>query len=166
MEQKDTGILLNQNNLKLQRFYFKQMVRLIGINVIYRAPREGKTYNGYGEIDSFYYEPENVGCIFVEHPNQYTMKKMGWNHELSEEAALIQVPYDIKKLQRGALFIIPSGLDNVEGRAFMLEDMNNIIVTPAYITCKLAPYFINEFDESNYEHKDNNFNLLRGEDEE
>lgn len=165
MENKDTGILLNQQNLKLQRFYFEQMVRLIGINVIYRAPRENKTYNGYGELDSFYYEPKQVGCIFVEHPNQYTMRKLGWDAELQEEVSLIQVPYGLERLQRGALFIIPSGLDGVEGRVFMVEDMATIAVTPPYITCKLAPVYKNTFERSQFIHEDNDFNLLNEEED-
>ena len=161
MDNKDTGILLNQNNLKLQRFYFEQMVRLIGINVIYRAPRKDKHYNGYGELDAFYHEPQIVGCIFEEHPNQYTMKKMGWNVELQEDVALIQVPYDLKGLQRGALFIIPSGLDDAEGRVFKVEDMQTIAVTPAYITCKIAPVYENKFEESQFQHSATDFNLLK-----
>lgn len=165
MEKKDTGILLNQENLKLQRFYFEQMVRLIGINVIYRAPRDGsKEYNGYGELDSFYHEPKQVGCIFVEHPNQYTMKKLGWVAELNEEVSLIQVPYNLQGLQRGALFIIPSGLDDAKGRLFKVEDMATIAVTPAYITCKLAPVYESTFEDSQFTHETNNFNLLNEED--
>ena len=42
MDKKDVGILLNGNNIKLHRQYFKQTVKLIGINVIYRAPMEDK----------------------------------------------------------------------------------------------------------------------------
>jgi len=164
MEQKDTGILLNQNNLKLQRFYFEQMVKLIGINVIYRSPKQGsKRYNGYGELDSFYNPPEQVGCIFVEHPNQYTMKKMGWNAELDESASLIQVPYELKGLQRGALFIVPSGLDDAKGRLFMVEDMSTIAVTPAYVTCKIAPVYESTFEDSQFSHVQNDFNLLNDE---
>ena len=79
MERQDTGFLLNPNNIKLQREYFEQMCRTIGIFVIHRAPRPDKTYNGYGELDSFYYEPTRTGCIFDEHPTIWTMRKMGWN---------------------------------------------------------------------------------------
>ena len=50
MKSKDVGVLLNGNNIKLHRNYFKQMVKLIGINVIYRQPMENKTWDGYGEL--------------------------------------------------------------------------------------------------------------------
>lgn len=76
------GLLLHEEDIKLQREYFIEMTKLIGINVIYRAPRPDKHWTRYSEIDSNYYEPELVGCIFNEHPNQKTMKKLGWNSEL------------------------------------------------------------------------------------
>lgn len=166
MEQKDTGIVLNQNNLKLQRFYFNQMVKLIGTRVFFRAPREGsKEYNGYGELDSFYENPVPVFCIFVEHPNQYTMKKLGWNSELSEETSLIQVPYDLKGVQRGALFTLPAAIDDAPGRMFKVEDMFTDPITPAFITCKLAPFWENSFESGQFSHVQNDFNLLNDEEE-
>lgn len=70
MENSDTGLLLNKQNIELHRFYFKQCVKLLGINVQYRAPRENtKQYDLYGELDAHFYEPITVSCIFDEHPN-------------------------------------------------------------------------------------------------
>lgn len=59
----------------------------------------GKTYTVYTEIVSNYYDPLQVGCIFHEHPDQKTLKKMGWVSELSESSCLIDVPYDTPELQ-------------------------------------------------------------------
>ena len=42
MEQKDTGKLLVAKDIKLHRKWFTQMTQLLGINVIYRQPKEGK----------------------------------------------------------------------------------------------------------------------------
>lgn len=165
MDRKDTGLLLNPNNIKLHRQYFSEMVRLIGINVIYRAPREDKHYDGYGELDSFYYAPEMVGCIFEEHPTQWTLKKLGWASELQQEVSLISVPYNLEKLQVGALFIVPSGLDNAQGRLFRVLRMNTIGVYPASITCELGPVFENSFEPSQLNHFNDNFNLLPEEEE-
>lgn len=78
MENKDTGFLLNEKNIKIQRTYFKQMVKMLGINVLYRRPIPGqKKYNLYGELDSNFYPAEVVGCIYDEHPSMKSMKKMG-----------------------------------------------------------------------------------------
>lgn len=73
---KKYGILIN-GDAKLHRLYFKEMVRLLGIECTYRAPRPGKTYDQNGELLAPYYPDVQVGCIFQEHPDQKTLKKMG-----------------------------------------------------------------------------------------
>ena len=86
------GLLLNKQDILLQRSYFNELVTMIGVNVMHRAPRPDKHYTTYAEIQGNYFEPEQVGCIFVEHVDQKTMKKLGWNAELNTSAALISVP--------------------------------------------------------------------------
>jgi len=162
MDKQDTGILLNPNNIKLQRFYFKQMVKLIGIITLFRSPIKGtKEYNGVGELDAHYNLPERVGCIFEEHPTEKTMKKLGWITELQTDASIIHVPYDLKGLERGALFIIPSALDNSKGRVFKVLEMSTIAVYPASITCKLGPVWESTYNESEVNFAGSNFSLLR-----
>ena len=161
MENKDTGLLLDKQNIELQRFYFEELVRLKGINLIYRAPRENKEYNGYGELDTFFYEPIVVGCIYDEHPNQWTMKKLGWASELQEETSIVHVPYNTPKLQNGSLFIVPSGVDNAEGRLFRIIKMSTICMYPASVACQIAPVWKSTFEKSQLDHSDNNFNLLK-----
>ena len=138
----------NKNNLELQRKYFKEMTKLIGINVIYKAPRDSKDYDLHGELDSKYYEPIKVGCIFDEHPTVWTMKKMGWNSELSDSLSVIHVTYDLEKLQVGALFIIPSGIDNGVGRLFKVIRMSTTMIYPASIACEIGPMYEDEIDNS------------------
>lgn len=53
------------------------MVKLHGIYVIYRAPKPDKHYTTYAEIESNYEDPILIGCIFHDHPDQRTLKKMG-----------------------------------------------------------------------------------------
>lgn len=171
MKNYDTGILLNSRNIKLHRDWFKQMTQLLGLNVIYQPPkdmsRNPKAYNQYGELNPEYERERVVGCIFDEHPTQKTMRKLGWNAEMSETTTIIHVPYDLPGLQAGARFIIPSGLDCAEPRIFKVLRMSNIAVYPASIACELGPVLdselteeqINDFDESN-------FNLLGDESDE
>lgn len=165
MDNKDTGLLLIGPNIKLHRMYFKQMCSLLGIKVLYRAPIDSsKQYNMYGELDTFYYKPEPVTCIYDEHPTQKTMRKLGWDSEVADSTTLIHVPYDLKGLQAGALFIIPSGIDNAEARVFKVLRMSTIAVYPASITCELGPLYVNTDDHesvTNFEHT--NFNLLDNE---
>ena len=163
MKSKDVGVLLNGNNIKLHRNYFKQMVKLIGINVIYRQPMENKTWDGYGELEGSFYPPTVVGCIFTEHPNQKSLKKLGWVAELNESSSIIEVPYDLPGIQVGALFIVPSGLDNAKGRLFRVTKMSNIMIYPASITCELVPEYETKMDSSLKNYKHTSFNLLNEE---
>ena len=76
------GLLVNQNT-KLHRQYFNEMVKLLGVNVKYRSPLQSGTYTLHGEYTSINYtEPVTVGCIFQEHLDQRTSKKLGWDAEL------------------------------------------------------------------------------------
>ena len=137
---KDYGVLITPE-IKLHRQYFKEMVKLLGINCIYKAPLPGKAFDKHGDLAANYLPGEVVGVIFQEHPDQKTLKKMGWVAELQENSSIIHVPYDLPHIQVGALFIIPSGLDKAEGRVFRVISMQNIMVYPASIACEIAPEY-------------------------
>ena len=159
------GLLLNKQDILLQRSYFNELVTMIGVNVKHRAPRPDKHYTTYAEIQGNYFEPEQVGCIFVEHADQKTMKKLGWNAELDTSAALISVPYDLAGLQKGSLFYIPSAFDNTSERLFRVTELSSIMIYPASITCQLVPEYENTFSPNLFDHKRNSFNLLRDEED-
>lgn len=76
MKNTDTGLLLNKKDISLHRTWFEQMTKLLGLNVIYRSPKDSKQYDSYGELDTLYNPPEIVGCIYDDHPTQQTMKKL------------------------------------------------------------------------------------------
>jgi len=157
---QDYGILINKD-IKLHRQYFKQMTKLLGINCIYKAPLPDKRFDGHGDLDADYYPGVVVGCIFQDHPDQKTMRKMGWVAELQESSSIIHVPYDLEHLQVGCLFIVPSGLDNAEGRVFRVISMQNIMVYPASIACEIAPEY-EDIDEKviHTDYSAENFTLL------
>ena len=160
MSTNNYGLLINKD-IKLHRFYFKEMVKLLGINCQYRAPMSNKHFNGIGDLESDYYPAETVGCIFQEHPDQKTLKKMGWVAELQESSSIIHVPYDLKGLEVGALFSIPSGLDNAAPRVFRVISMQNIMVYPASIACEIAPeYATSDEKVLTQDFSSNNFTVL------
>lgn len=158
------GLLLSPD-IKLHRQYFTELVKLLGIQVFYRAPMPGKHWTVFTEITSNYYDPIQVGCIFHEHPDQQTLKKMGWVSELSESSCLIDVPYDTPDLQQGALFFLPAGLDNASSRLFRVVKLQNSIIYPAAITCEIVPEFENTFIQQQYDYTQTDFNLLREEED-
>ena len=131
------GILINKD-IKLHRTWFKQMTALHGINCKYRAPLKSKTYDIHADLQTDYKPEILVGCLFEEHPDQKSLKKAGWVAELQENSSIIHVPYDLPDLQVGALFEVPSGLDNGKGRLFRVISMSNIMIYPASIACEIA----------------------------
>ena len=161
--EKKFGVLL-ATDIKLHRHYFEEMVKLLGVYVIYYAVNPGQRWTTYAELKTTHQAPELVGCIFNEHPDQRTLKKMGWVSELQEDASIIHVPYDLHDIQVGCLFVIPSGLDNAQGRLFRVVSMSNIMVYPASIACEIVPEYIDTFRDSKYDHSNNDFNVLAEED--
>lgn len=145
MEHQKYGQLLTPD-IRIHRQYFREMCKLLGIRVLYRAPKIDKSYTTYREIESNYEEPILIGCIFDEHPTQQTLKKIGWVSELNENSSFIHVDYDLPGLQQGALFIIPSGLDDGQGRLFRVVKMVNEIVYPSSITCEIVPEYEDDFE--------------------
>lgn len=157
------GLLVNSNTT-LHRRYFKEMARLLGIKVIYRAPAPGKHYTTYAEIESNYQEPTVEYCIFEDHPSQQTLKKLGWISELQEGSSIIHVRYDLPDIQQGALFVIPSGLDKTKGRLFRVIKMSNIMVFPSSISCEIAPEYEDTLTKTTIEdYSTSSFNLLNQE---
>lgn len=135
---KDYGVLISKKNITLYRTWFKQCVALHGINCKYRAPLNNKDYDTRGDLQTGYKPEIIVGCLFEEHPNQKSLRKAGWVAELQEGSSIIHVPYDLPDLQVGALFEVPSGLDNGKGRVFRVISMQNIMIYPASIACEIA----------------------------
>lgn len=157
------GTLLTPD-MKLYRQFFDELVKLQGIKVVYYAPKTDKHYTLHGELFSNYQEPEVIGCLFNEYPDQRSMRKKGWVVELQEGASLISVPFDLHDLQRGALFAIPSGLDNTKGRLFRVESLLNTMIYPSSITCEIVPEWEDTLPDSKLDRQHTDFNFLAQED--
>ena len=140
------------------------MVHLIGISCIHKAPCRNKHYTVDGEVTSNYEEPQLTGCIFVDHPDAKTLRKIGWVTELEDSASLIHVPYDLKGLQQGSLFIIPDAFNPKQGRVFRVVQMKANLVYPASVTCEIVPEWENTFENAQLAFPKTNFNLLVEED--
>lgn len=154
------GVLLNEQAIKYQRRQFNEMVRLLGINVTYFSIKN-KHFSNYSELIS---DPKNgitVGCIFTDHIDQKTQRKLGWNAELVENALVLNMPYDTPDIEVGCLVMIPSGLDNAPPRLFRISRMSNIMIYPASITCECVPEFADVLPKNQTEDfRVSSFNVL------
>lgn len=160
---KKYGILLNEHNIKLYRNWFKQLCKLIGVMVSYRAPLPDKHWTNYSEIESNYATPVEIGCMFNEFPDQKTLKLLGWVSELNDGESLISVPYDLPNLQVGALFEFPSAMDNTPPRLFRVTKISLMMIYPASVTCALVPEYTNTFAPEQHTFKQSSMNLLNRE---
>lgn len=155
------GILVNPDT-KLHRNAFKEMVKLLGVNVVYKYPHKSKHYTLNGELKaSLYSEGEVVGCIFAEHPDHQTAKKLGWDAELLENASVIHVPYDLPNLQVGCLFEVPSAFDDTKSRLFRVTKLSAKMIYPASISCEIVPEYEDISENSDIElFMNTDFNVL------
>ena len=92
------------------------------------------------------------------------MKKLGWVSELTTDASIISVPYDLPNLQVGSLFIIPSGIDKATGRLFRVVELSNTMAYPASITCRLVPEYEDTMQPEELSFTHSSFNVLATED--
>lgn len=71
------------------------------------------------------------------------------------------MPYDLPHLEVGALFIVPSGIDQAVGRVFRVISMQNIMVYPASIACEIAPEYESTAQKNEtVDFRTTNFNVL------
>ena len=68
------------------------------------------------------------------------------------------MPFDLEGLEVGALFSVPSGLDNAPARLFRVISMQNIMIYPASIACEIAPEYL-DTDEAVLVHDFSNTNF-------
>ena len=84
--------------------------------------------------------------------------------ELQKDSSLIHIAYDTPDIQQGALFIVPSGLDDGKGRLFRCVKLTNSIVYPASIACEIVPEYEDTYQNTNNDFMHSSFNLLNEED--
>lgn len=155
------GLLINKD-IKLHRTWFKQMVALHGINCNYYAPKTSSTFDIHGDLQANYFQPQTVGVIFEQYPDQKTLRKMGWVAQLQQGSSIIHVPYDLPNLQVGALFDIPSALQGAERRLFRVISMQTIMIYPASIACQIALEYETDTTESQVaDFAQSDFTMLR-----
>jgi hypothetical protein len=98
--------------------------------------------------------------------NSFVNSNVASKVKTSTRSSIIHVDYDLPGLQQGAMFVIPSGLDDGKGRLFRVVRLTNSIVYPASIACELVPEYQDNFiPETNYDYENTSFNLLNREDE-
>ena len=130
---------LVKSDALMHRHYFKEMLKLYGIDGMYFQVKEDTiNYNETGELSAEYLEPIPCQMIFDQVPKVSTLKKLGWTTELDQSQPLIHVDFDLKGLQIGACFNIEDPLRPGKGRLFRVTKLSVGIIYPMCVTCQIV----------------------------
>ena len=147
--------LLNRSDSKLQRRYFSEMCKLIGISVLYQYVVE-RDMTIHSENKNKISAPIRIDILFDEDPTIDTLTKLGWVSELNEQKPIIiNVPYNLPKLSVGARITIES-IDGVQRpRVFEITKIQSDLEYPDSFVCAVTPVFdqleqVNEYTLVNY----------------
>lgn len=133
--------LLNREDSRIFRQYFKEMVKLIGQSVGYQYIVERK-YTIHSEDNSKLSAPIRMDVLFDENPTVDTLNRLGWVSELNEQKPIIvNMPYDTPNLSVNARLLIESVDGTPRPRVFKITQIESDLEFPDAYTCAAVPIF-------------------------
>lgn len=133
--------LLNREDSRIFRKYFKEMVKLIGQSVGYQYIVERK-YTIHSEDNSKLSVPVRIDVLFDENPTVDTLNRLGWVSELNEQKPIVvNMPYDTPNLSVNARLLIESVDGTPRPRVFKITQIESDLEFPDAYTCAAVPIF-------------------------
>ena len=133
--------LLNREDSRIFRQYFKEMVKLIGQSVGYQYIVERK-YTIHSEDNSKLSAPIRMDVLFDENPTVDTLNRLGWVSELNEQKPIVvNMPYDTPNLSVNARLLIESVDGTPRPRVFKITQIESDLEFPDAYTCAAVPIF-------------------------
>ena len=133
--------LLNREDSRIFRQYFKEMVKLIGQSVGYQYIVERK-YTIHSEDNSKLSAPVRIDVLFDENPTVDTLNRLGWVSELNEQKPIVvNMPYDTPNLSVNARLLIESVDGIPRPRVFKITQIESDLEFPDAYTCAAVPIF-------------------------
>lgn len=133
--------LLNREDSRIFRQYFKEMVKLIGQSVGYQYIVERK-YTIHSEDNSKLSAPVRIDVLFDENPTVDTLNRLGWVSELNEQKPIVvNMPYDTPNLSVNARLLIESVDGTPRPRVFKITQIESDLEFPDAYTCAAVPIF-------------------------
>lgn len=130
--------LVKADALRFRR-YFKEVLKLYGIDGMYYQVKEGTAgFNSQGEFSALYEQPVPCQMLFDQVPKISTLKKLGWTSELDQNQPIIYVDFDLPGICMGALFSIEDPLRPGKGRLFRVTKLQVDLVYPSSVACQIV----------------------------
>lgn len=140
--------LLVRNEALLQRKYFKEMCKLVGISCAYIWVTK-KEYTIHSEKNFTYSQPIRMNIILNENPTIETLNTYGWLSELGDNLPIIaHIPFDTPNLMVGCRIILATIKGTNRPRVFDITKIGSNLEYPDSYTVALAPV-LDQFPQRN-----------------
>lgn len=140
--------LLVRNEALLQRRYFKEMCKLVGISCAYQWVTD-KKYTIHSEKNFKYSQPVRMDIILDENPTIETLNTYGWLSELGDTLPLIaHIPFDTPNLMVGCRITLATVRGTDRPRVFDITKIGSNLEYPDSYTVALAPV-LDQFPQRN-----------------
>lgn len=140
--------MLIRNEALLQRRYFKEMCKLVGISVAYQWVTD-KKYTIHSEKNFKYSQPIRMDVILNENPTIETLNTYGWLSEIGDSLPLIaHIPFDTPNLMVGCRITLATIRGTNRPRIFDITKIGSNLEYPDSYTVALAPV-LDQFPQRN-----------------
>lgn len=140
--------MLIRNEALLQRRYFKEMCKLVGISCAYQWVID-KEYTIHSEKNFKYSQPIRMNIILNENPTIETLNTYGWLSELGDTLPIIaHIPFDTPNLMVGCRIMLATIKGTDRPRLFDITRIGSNLEYPDSYTVALAPV-LDQFPQRN-----------------
>lgn len=140
--------MLIRNEALLQRRYFKEMCKLVGISVAYQWVTD-KKYTIHSEKNFKYSQPIRMNVILNENPTIETLNTYGWLSEIGDSLPLVaHIPFDTPNLMVGCRITLATIRGTNRPRIFDITKIGSNLEYPDSYTVALAPV-LDQFPQRN-----------------
>lgn len=141
------GLLVTRDVL-MQRKYFKEMCKLVGISCAYQWVTK-KEFTIHSEKNFEYSQPIRMDIILNENPTIDTLNTYGWLSELGDTLPLIaHLPFDTPELIIGCRITLATVEGTARPRIFDITKIGSNMEYPESYTVALAPA-LDQFPQRN-----------------
>lgn len=141
------GMLIRNESL-LQRKYFKEMCKLVGISVAYQWVTK-QEYTIHSEKNFQYSQPIRMNVILNENPTIETLNTYGWLSELGDTLPIVaHIPFDTPNLKVGCRITLATIRGTNRPRIFDIIKIGSNLEYPDSYTVALAPV-LDQFPQRN-----------------
>lgn len=132
--------LISDREVDYLRKQFNETVKQLGVLFKYQYPLGNNIDDFAQPAPDGYSEELDVYGIFDGEPKLKTYRNLGWVVEKSDNLPfLIHIPFDTKRIQKGALFKTAGQLTGIEPRVFQVVELTAGLVCPDHIICQIVP---------------------------